>query len=165
MEPRIETLSEKKLIGKKISMSFAENKTVELWKGFMPRRKEIKNNLTTELFSLQVYNKSFDFKKFNQDLLFEKWAAIEVEDFNTIPDKMECFTLNTGLYAIFIHKGAASTGEKTFKYIFETWLPKSDYYLDDRPHFEILGAKYKNEDPESEEEIWIPIKTKRPIEK
>jgi AraC family transcriptional regulator len=165
MEPRIETLSEKKLIGKKISMSFAENKTVELWKGFMPRRKEIKNNLTTELFSLQVYNKSFDFEKFNQDLLFEKWAAIEVEDFNTIPDEMECFILNSGLYAIFIHKGAASTGEKTFKYIFETWLPTSDYYLDDRPHFEILGAKYKNEDPDSEEEIWIPIKTKRPIEK
>jgi len=32
--------------------------------------------------------------------------------------------------------------------------------LDDRPHFEVLGDKYKNADPDSEEEIWIPIRTK-----
>ena len=34
------------------------------------------------------------------------------------------------------------------------------YTLDDRPHFEILGEKYKNQDPDSEEELWIPIKPK-----
>jgi AraC family transcriptional regulator len=68
--------------------------------------------------------------------------------------------LKDGLYAVFLHKGAASTGGKTFKYIFETWLPNSCYLLDNRPHFEILGAKYKNDDPGSEEEVWIPIKQK-----
>jgi AraC family transcriptional regulator len=73
---------------------------------------------------------------------------------------MESFTLKGGLYAVFLHKGAASTGQKTFQYIFEMWLPNSGYLLDNRPHFEILGAKYKNEDPNSEEEVWIPIKQK-----
>lgn len=29
------------------------------------------------------------------------------------------------------------------------WLPNSDYLLDDRPHFELLGDKYKNNDPNS----------------
>ncbi|MGK2861531.1 MAG: GyrI-like domain-containing protein [Chitinophagaceae bacterium] len=47
-----------------------------------------------------------------------------------------------------------------FSYIFNTWLPPSGYDLDNRPHFEILGEKYKNDDPLSEEEIWIPIKQK-----
>lgn len=42
----------------------------------------------------------------------------------------------------------------------KTWLPASDYNLDNRPHFEVLGEKYKNNDPTSEEEIWIPIKLK-----
>jgi AraC family transcriptional regulator len=43
-------------------------------------------------------------------------------------------------------------------------LPLSkEYELDDRPHFEILGDKYKNNDPNSEEEIWIPIKLKKQI--
>jgi len=36
MEPRIEILPEKKFIGKKIRMSFLNNKTHELWKSFMP---------------------------------------------------------------------------------------------------------------------------------
>ena len=158
MEPRIEILSEKKLIGKRIKMSLAENKTFELWRSFMPRRKEISNHLNTDLISMQVYDPSYDFKNFNLHATFEKWAAVEVSDFNSVPDEMETFILPSGLYAVFIHKGPASTGEKTFRYIFETWLPHSNYELDNRPHFEILGEKYKNEDPTSEEEIWVPIK-------
>jgi AraC family transcriptional regulator len=41
-----------------------------------------------------------------------------------------------------------------------TWLPGSDFVLDTRPHFEVLGDQYKNNDTTSEEEIWIPIKLK-----
>ncbi|MFM9945765.1 MAG: GyrI-like domain-containing protein, partial [Bacteroidia bacterium] len=44
--------------------------------------------------------------------------------------------------------------------IYGTWIPNSEYNLDNRPHFEILGEKYKNNHPDSEEEIWIPIKPK-----
>ena len=161
MEPRVETLAEKKLVGKRIRMTFSNNKTFELWKSFMPRRKEIKNSKTTDLFSMQVYDKNFDFKNFSQDTEFEKWAAIEVADFDRIPNEMESYTLTGGLYAVFLHKGAAGTGPKTFQYIFGTWLPRSDYMLDNRPHFEILGKKYKHEDPDSEEEVWIPIKPKK----
>ncbi len=91
---------------------------------------------------------------------FEKWAAIEVADHNSIPEGMDSFSLESGLYAVFIHKGAASKGPETFQYIFGNWLPGSSYELDKRPHFEILGEKYKNDDPESEEEIWIPVKKK-----
>jgi AraC family transcriptional regulator len=78
---------------------------------------------------------------------------------------MEPFTLKGGLYAVFLYKGAASAGSATFQYILGTWIPGSEYDLDDRPHFEILGEKYKNEDPSSEEELWIPIRPKQPAEK
>ena len=160
MFPSIKILSDKKLVGKHIKTNLAENKTAELWRSFMPERKEIRNSLTTELFSLQVYDPALDFKDFNEDTLFEKWAAIEVTDFEIIPANMEPFLLPGGLYAVFLHKGAATDGVKTFRYIFGTWLPGSDYLLDNRPHFEILGEKYKNDDPTSEEEIWIPIRLK-----
>jgi AraC family transcriptional regulator len=159
MEPRIETLTEKKLIGQRIKMTFSENKTVELWRSFMPRRREIKNNLTTELFSIQVYKQVLDFNGFNPHTEFEKWATVEVSDFNTVPDGMETFILKCSLYAVFKYKGL-NTDNRIFEYIFTTWLPNSGYLLDDRPHFEILGEKYKNDDPDSEEEIGIPIKRK-----
>ncbi len=64
------------------------------------------------------------------------------------------------LYIIFTYKGLTSDFPKTAKYIFEEWLPSSDYELDQRLHFEVLGKKYKNNDINSEEEICIPIKKK-----
>jgi AraC family transcriptional regulator len=38
-------------------------------------------------------------------------------------------------------------------------MPTSKFKIDDRPHFEVLGKKYRNDDKDSEEEIWIPITT------
>lgn len=159
MNQRIEILTGKKMIGKRTRMSVSENKTFDLWRSFMPRRKEIKSNIGEELYSIQVYDTSY-FENFNPGKKFEKWAAVEVTDYGTVPEEMETFSLPGGLYAVFLYKGAASEGGKAFQYIFETWFPSSDYMLDYRPHFEILGEKYKNEDPDSEEEIWIPIKIK-----
>ncbi len=157
MNPEIERLSCKKLVGNRMIMTFSDNKTHELWSGFMPRRKEILNRVGTDLYSVQIYAPGF-FLNFDPGAKFEKWAAIEVADFRKIPEGLDTFTLRGGLYAVFLYKGAASASGAAFKYILGTWLPNSGYILDNRPHFEILGEKYKNEDPDSEEELWIPIK-------
>lgn len=158
MEPRIETLFEKKLVGKRLTMSLADNKTSYLWQSFVSGRREIINNNTNEMISMQIYNGPVRLGDLNQE--FEKWAAIEVTDFENVPEKMDSYTLNGGLYAVFTYKGL-STDNSVYLYIFGTWLPDSDYLLDHRPHFEILGDNYKNGDPDSEEEIWIPIKQKK----
>ena len=157
MVPRIEILGERKLVGLRLTMSLSMNKTRELWQNFLRRRNEIKNQVGTNLYSIQVYDDHY-FKTFSPHSTFEKLAAIEVTNFSEIPGDMEPFTMPSGLYAVFIHKGAATTGPVTFNYIFSTWLPNSEYHLDNRPHFEVLGEKYKNDDPDSEEEIWIPVK-------
>ena len=159
MIPRTETINEKKLVGKRMTMSYADYRIGELWGSFMPRRKEITNTLTNDLISLVVYapNHFIDFKPTNQ---FERWATVEVEDFNKLPDEMETYNLSNGLYAVFNYKGMSSGASAFFQYIYTEWVPNSEYILDDRAHFEVLGEKYKNNDPSSEEEIWIPIKAK-----
>ncbi len=156
MQPEIIFCNNKKLVGKRITMSFAENKTGELWRAFMPVRKQIQNPVDSNLYSVQIYDTSF-LDPINRNLSFEKWAAVEVTDLDHVPEGMESFTLSSGLYAVFNYKGPASD-HSIFSYIFNTWLPPSGYDLDMRPHFEILGEKYKNDDPLSEEEIWIPVK-------
>jgi AraC family transcriptional regulator len=155
IQPRIETLSEKKLIGKRHEMSLANNKTGELWASFMPHHKSIPNAISSDLISMQVHPPDY-FSDFKPTALFEKWATVEVSDFVEVPIGMEKFILPGGLYAVFHYKGSSSD-PTIFQYIFGTWLPGSDYVLDTRPHFEVLGEKYKNNDPASEEEIWIPI--------
>lgn len=158
MKPEIKILESKKLIGIQRSMSFSDNTTPALWGSFMPRRKEIQNVVGTNLYSIQSYGPDF-FKNFDPLKSFNKWAAIEVSDFESVPAGMECFILPEGLYAVFNYKGL-NTDPTIFNYILGTWLPASEYTLDLRPHFEVLGPKYKNNDPVSEEEIWIPIRKK-----
>ncbi len=157
MKPSIQMLSEKYLAGKRMTMSLADDKTGQLWGSFMPRRGELKQ-VGTDLFSLQVYDDNY-FPHFNPQNKFEKWAAIEVVPGSPIPEGLEGLVLDSGLYAVFVHKGL-HTDTRTFEYIFSTWLPQADFVLDNRPHFEVLGPKYKTGDPGSEEEIWIPVRPK-----
>ncbi len=142
----------------RLPMSFTNIKTFELWRSFMPRRKEIQHIVGTELYSAEVYEPGF-FDRFNPAATFDKWAAVEVSDWNNIPEGMETLTFE-GLYAVFLHRGPASAAEKTYRYIFTEWLPQSEFILDDRPHFAVMGAQYKKDDPDSEEEIWMPVKAK-----
>ncbi len=157
---RIENSMTKQLLGKTLRMSLANNKTPELWRSFMQNRSQIKQAKDQLLYSLQVYDSPDHFKNFDTTREFQKWALCEVSDTHDIPDGLELFELPAGMYAVFLHKGTQANAPATFQYIFGTWLPQSDYELDHRPHFEVLGEKYKNNDPASEEEIWIPIKKK-----
>jgi AraC family transcriptional regulator len=155
---RIETIPEKKFVGINLTMSLTDNKTFELFSSFMPRRKEIVNAENVDVFDLIVYPANY-FSAFNPSVSFTKWALIEVSSFENIPNEMETFVLSSGQYAVFDYKGL-STDKSIFEYIFRTWLPNSNYLIDNRPHFEVLGEKYKNNDPNSEEEIWVPIRLK-----
>ena len=56
--------------------------------------------------------------------------------------------------------GPAGEDGTVFQYIFQTWLPGSEFELAQRLHFDLLGEKYSNEDLQSEEEFWIPVKSK-----
>lgn len=159
MQPRIETAKEKLLVGKSLKMSLAANKSGMLWESFIPKIQDIKNNVTNDKLSLQVYEKDY-FDNFNPNKEFIKWALIEVTDFDNVATEVERFVLPSGQYAVFIHKGDTKEFYKTSQYIYSVWLPNSDYTLDHRPHFEVLGEKTKKDDPNSEEEIWIPIKLK-----
>jgi AraC family transcriptional regulator len=159
MTPKIELINAKKIIGIKHKMSLTQFTVSELWKRFMPRRKEIKYCNSNNLISLAIYDSGY-FDRFSPDALFERWAAVEVHEFDSIPEGMEPFVIPAGLYAVFHYKGDQSD-TTIFQYIFESWLPSSEYVIDERPHFEILSNTYKNNDPQSEEEIWIPIKLKQ----
>ncbi len=155
MEPQIVTLPERKLVGKRLVMTFAENRTPDLWRSFMPHRHEIQTS-GKELISAAVYRAGF-FDAIDPNMKFEKWAAAEVSSFDSVPDDMKTLVIPPGKYAVFHYAGSAANAREVFDYIFNWWLPQSGYKIDGRPHFEILGAKYRHNDPDSEEDIHIPI--------
>lgn len=155
-EPRFEYTKKRTFIGQKLSMNLLNNRTRELWTKFRPRLGEINNRLGQEFFNLQIYPEGY-YQNFSPANEFEAYALVEVIGEAVVPENMLQYTLPVGDYAVFIHKGGPATAPQTFQYILTQWLPASDYTLDQRPHFEVLGEKYKHNDPESEEEIWIPV--------
>lgn len=155
MNPIIKIISEKKLVGKSLKMSLANNKTHELWKSFMCQRHSIKNVVNSDLYSVQLYN---DFAEFTPNTVFTKYAMIEVSEFEEIPHGMETRIIKSGLYAVFTYIGKPENFSEAFQFIFNNWLPNSEYELDQREHFELLGEKYNPTSNDSEEQIWIPIK-------
>ena len=158
LEPRIQTIAGKTLLGKRSLMSFADNRTKALWQSFMPVSASILNKCGgADLYSVEIYPAGF-FEHFNPLTVFEKWAAVEVSDAGENSQGFETLTLPGGTYAVFGYRGAASAAAPFYRQIFDSWLPGSGYSIDDRPHFAVMGEKYRHEDDASEEDIWIPIR-------
>jgi len=160
MQVEFKTLSAKKLIGCKLIMSVINDRTVQLWQSFMPRKNEINDIASNYLYSVQVFESEKYFDQFSPEKEFEKWAAIEVSEIKNIPQGMDLLELPEGNYAVFNYKGPANAALPFFQYIFQEWIPNSEYAVDNRPHFALMGEKYRGNNPDSEEEIWVPVRKK-----
>jgi AraC family transcriptional regulator len=155
-EPRFEQLETTRLVGIFLKMSRVNDQTRQLWRSFMPRRDLVSNRTSSDFISMQVYPNG-PHQVADPSAEFTKWAVVQVEDFSSLPEDMSSYTLDGGLYAVFDHNGPA-TDLSTIMYIFGEWLPRSEYVLDHREHFELLPADYKPVDPNAREEFWIPVK-------
>lgn len=155
---RIALQADKLLVGMAAKMSVVEDATPSLWQRFMPRRNEIQNGVGEGLYSVQNFSELDGFENFTPKTLFEKWAAVEVASADCVPDGMQLFVLSSGHFAVFEHCGPPSEFPSTLNFIFSQWMPKSQWQLDDREHFEILLPDWRADDPNAREEVWIPVK-------
>lgn len=156
--PDIVASEERVIAGIRRQISLSNHRVEELWKDFGPRRKLLNPKYPNEVISASIYPKGY-FEDFQPSTPFEKWAGVEVSAEEVLPEEFETLTIPKGLYAVFRYKGS-SGNPAIFQYIFTQWLPASGYALDQRPHIEVLGDQYRNNDPLSEEDIWIPIRLK-----
>ena len=156
IQPEICSIGNRTLIGMSAKMSMSQNGTAQLFGQFMPRREEIKHWANQNVYDLREYPAGY-FESFEPTRAFTKWAAMQVIEVEAIPDGMAVYSLQGGTYAVFQYKGPMGD-PAIFRYIFTEWLPYSGYALDNRPHFDILGPRSMPQDPNSEEEIWIPIR-------
>ncbi|MHA7128819.1 GyrI-like domain-containing protein [Algoriphagus namhaensis] len=155
MQAQILHLPPTKLLGKKLQTSLTEDRTKELWQSFAPQIKSIPHRVNEDKISLQIYPEDY-FENFSPLKTFVKWAGVEVYAKEN-PTDLDYLEWTGGLYAVFDYRGQPGSPE-IFQYIFSDWLPKSTYQLDQRPHFERLGGKYRPGSDESEEQIWIPVR-------
>lgn len=156
MEPRIEIIAPRQLIGMRMRMSLAADSTQQLWRGFKSRMGEIHGRVDRNFLSMKCFEPPLPLGM-TPGSSFEKWAAVEVSAGSPVPPGMEPYGLPGGRYAVFVHHGPASAFGRTLQCIFGEWLPRSGARLDARPHFEVLTEHYQPLDPQAQEEVWIPL--------
>jgi len=74
LEPRIEILPEKEIVGNGLKCHFRTTKPTNCGRVLLPSRREIKNNIGSDLYSVEVYEPLY-FKNFNPEKEFDKWAV------------------------------------------------------------------------------------------
>ena len=156
-EPRIIEFKGSLLCGKSKSMDLQTFSPSAVWNQFMPRLSDITNRLNNDLISLRAFEYIPHFGP-TSNPKFTYWGGAETE---VKIDGFEHIYIPSGTYAVFHYKGLSSDST-IWKYIYGEWLPNSKWELDDRPHFERLGHAYNNGDPNSEEDIYIPLRLKNP---
>lgn len=152
-EHRIERFESLYLLGVSLEMNLLQDRTVELFKDFMPRRKDISSIDNLHVYLAKLYPQEY-FKAFSPANTFRKFAGLKVEEVQNSPG-FEQIYVSGGLYAIFKNTGGPNDS-RIFQYIFNEWLPGSEYILDTRPHLDILPVGYWSSEDKTED-ICIPV--------
>jgi len=153
--PEMVELSEKILVG--ISFFISDDTEItdlsKEWGRFINEVPTIKNKIVPErFFQVQYWSE-------NQELggLFF-FTGIEVTQINDVNPLFVIKTIPKGKYLRFIHKGLANKVGYTYKYIYNQFLPDTDYKLTKPFNFEYYGEKCLGPyNEQSESEIYIPV--------
>lgn len=155
MEPVIFTQPATKLVGIAAQYDNADLNLPTLWSAFAPYRDSIPNRIGDDFFGIyEAYEESKD------DVRFVYICSVPVSNFDDVPDGMITRELPEQLYARFTHRGPVENLEQTLKYIWGSWLPKSNYDYVEKPDFELYGPGFNNADPNNELYLNIPITPK-----
>lgn len=155
--PEIRTLEPFSVVGLHRTMSMARHAIPELWRDFRSRAAEVGGRSSDDWISLRIYD-GLEGRPPRMESPFEQWAAVPVETHATPPDGMARHRLEGGPYAVFTYRGAARDFGPVIEWFHGSWLPASEWEVDDRAHFEILPSDYAPTDPGATEEVWIPVR-------
>jgi AraC family transcriptional regulator len=159
MNPKIVNTEEIKIIGLSIKTNLKDNKVPQLWQDYMKRDREVKNFVMPEIYLGVCINESDkSYKEFTAETAFTEIVGKAVKNFDHIPQGMTTKVVPAYKYAVFTHKGALNTLGDTYDYIYGTWLPKSGMSFGDADDFELYDGRFKMGAPDSEMDIYIPVK-------
>jgi predicted transcriptional regulator YdeE len=88
---------------------------------------------------------------------FEDMCGVEVESFAQLPVSLGRMRIAEQQYAIFAHRGHASTIQETWNRIRNDWLPGSGYQSAHKPDFEVYDQQYEAVVGDGFIEIWLSI--------
>ncbi len=147
-----------KVVGIKISTNIEENRIPQLWNDFIARMNELDKVAVPECSLGICFNESD--MEFKEDSKFSYMACRVVKDDSIIPPGMEYREISAQLVAVFTHYGSMETLSETYDYIYNKWLPESEYEIIAADEIEWYDSRFKFGEKDSQMDIHVPIKKK-----
>ncbi|BBM00928.1 GyrI-like domain-containing protein [Microbulbifer sp. GL-2] len=156
MEPQIISRPVMQLVGVAQEYDHENLSLPKLWSAFRPYRDKIPNRISDESFGIyECYEEAAD------EIRFNYICCTPVAELTHVPEGMVARELPEQLYAKFVHRGSITTLEQTLKYIWGSWLPKSNYDYIEKPDFELYPPRYQVTSPAAEMYFHIPVKERQ----
>lgn len=157
MEPKIVSLGEFKLVGMQYVGNNQNGEIPQMWGAFMHRSNEIKNIANSSVAYGYAECRCEGECKCGQGGDFLYIAALEVSNFDEIPEGMVTRTVPPSKYAVFTHKGSIETLGITFNNIFSKWLPAAGLAPNQKFGFEYFDKRFNYSSEDSELDIYVPV--------
>jgi AraC family transcriptional regulator len=152
MEPRIVSKPGFMVVGVKYRGKNENQEIPDLWSEFGARFNDFKHRTEEET----AYGVMDNFDHASGE--FDYVAAVSISSTEDQPRDLTLWDIPAQTYAVF-----ATTLPKvkeTFDAIYGGWLPESDYQRPPGPEFELYDEGFDPKDPESQFDIYIPVKMK-----
>lgn len=156
-EPKLVNLKDMKLVGIPFYYNLSmKNDLSDPWSLLMQNLSLIPHIQKPERY----YQMQYWFPNQDSDSTYF-FIAVEVGKIESIPIQFIAKTIPAGTYLKFRHKGRSNKVGYTYQYIYEEWLPNSDYRLSEHFNFEYYGEECLDPyDEESVSDIYIPLQIK-----
>lgn len=156
-EPEMVSLGEIKLVGIPFFYDLSmKNDLTDPWSMLTRNIGFIPNIQKPEKF----YQLQFWFSDQESDNIYF-FVAAAVDRIKSIPIQLTAKIIPAQTYFKFRHKGLANQVGYTYQYIYENWLPKTNYKLPGYFNFEYYGDAYLGPyNQNSISEVYIPIENK-----
>lgn len=154
LQPRFETAGPLLIAGLREPLDeHAAQKIPQLWQQLVACADEIPQRVGSADYGLCIHLQGYE---------YYYMAGCAVWDFTGLPETYSGFIIPSQSYAVFTHAGHVSCIRNTIDFIFDQWLPNSNYRhgtaTENALHFfERYGEQFNPQIGEGDIEIWLPV--------
>jgi len=159
MEPLILTRKALTVVGLKYRGQNRQGQVRQLWRRFALRAAEIGQQVSGGSYGVMGGYEQPCGGMGNYDPSygeFDYLAGVEVDSVANMPAGMESWEIPEQQYAVFVFPFRDM--RQNYRYIYQEWLPASEYQLAEAPELEFYPATFDPDDQNSEMFLYLPIK-------
>lgn len=157
IEPQIVNVSETRVAGIRGDVTLKGDSLPYLWEQFHKIRTVIPHTIADRRDFCICETGETTYTE-SGDAIYSEMIGTEIDSFEDMPDIVATKVIKPGKYAVFTHLGSLYSLEKTYDYIWGTWILSTKEELDNREDFELYTEQIHGADnPNNKIEIYIPI--------